>query len=746
MSIIKRTGKLESFQPNKLHSFLSKISRISPALINVDVKLLKDRIKKGLPDSLGANDMLQYIASICASLTTKSYDYAMLAGRIETVLLYRNTTDSFTDAMNSIKDILDPTFLKKVNDYNYDNHIIVDNDFQYDIIGLRTLERSYLLRNDSGIVERPQYMLMRVAVFLNDTPEDAIYTYKALSDKYYTHATPTLFHSGMKKHQLASCFLMTMKKDSIDGIFESIHHTAKISKNAGGIGISVSNIRAKGSAIKGTNGTSSGLVPMLRVFNNTARYVDQGGGKRKGSFAIFIEPWHGDIQSVLKLKLNHGVEEERARDLFYSLWIPDLFMKKIENNESWSLFCPTKAPKLQDSYGEEFEKYYNEYESKGLYIKQIKARDLWNQICDTQIETGTPYLCYKNAANMKSNQRNLGTIRSSNLCAEIMEYSDSDETSVCTLASICLPKFCSSNGFNFKELEKATSLVCKNLNKVIDKTTYPVSEASNANVKHRPMGIGVQGLADVYQILGFDYESQDALSLNKLIFETIYYSSLKTSMELSKINGPYSTFKDSPASNGQLQFDLWGSVPTDRYDWQSLKVDIQNHGLRNSLLIACMPTASTAQINGNTESFEPRTSNLYVRRILSGEFIIINKYLEMSLRKMGKWNEKNINIIIKDRGSIKNLDVSDEIKNIYKTVWEMSNKSLIDLSRDRGAYVCQSQSLNLYVAEPTRNVLSSMHFYAWKQGLKTGIYYLRTRPKANAVQFTVENECMDCSA
>ncbi len=746
MSIVKRTGTIQLYSKTKISSFLTNLANITPKLSNVSLSDATSVINKGMPEQIQADEMLKYISSCCASLSTKSYDYALLAGRVETVLLYRSTPDSFKEAMESIKDILSTDFLKKVREYNYDNHLLPLNDFSYDIIGIRTLQRSYLLKNEKGFVERPQYLLMRVAVYLTDSPNEAIETYKALSAKLYTHATPTLFHCGMKKHQLASCFLMTMKEDSVDGIFESIHHTAKISKNAGGIGISVSNIRAKGTAIQGTNGTSSGLVPMLRVFNNTARYIDQGGGKRKGSFAIFIEPWHGDIQDVLKLKLNHGVEEERARDLFYGLWIPDLFMERVKNDATWSLFCPTKVPGLQDAYGPTFTKMYEEAERKGLYSKQIPARTLWKQICDTQIETGTPYMCYKNAANSKSNQKNLGTIRSSNLCVEVMEYSSPEETSVCTLASICLPT-CVGKEFNFDTLEQITALVTKNLNKVIDKTSYPVPEAQRSNV-NRPMGIGVQGLADVFQILGMDYESEDAKVLNKQIFETIYWSALKTSMEIAKKEGPYKNFCKSPAANGQLQFDLWGQTST-RYDWQALKEEIKQHGLRNSLLVACMPTASTAQINGNTESFEPRTSNLYVRRVLSGEFVIVNKYLENACRKLNMWTPKLIDNVMRDKGSIQKTNLPIEMKKIFKTVWEMSNKSLIDLSVGRAPYICQSQSLNLYVSQPNQNILSSMHFYAWKNGLKTGMYYLRTKPKADAVAFTVENEeneCMDCSA
>lgn len=744
MSIIKRTGTIQLYSKKKVESFLNKLTNICPKLNNVSLDDIHSIVNKGMPEKISADDMLKYISSCCASMSTKSYDYAQLAGRVETVLLYRSTPDSFKEAMESIKDILSEDFLLKIRSHNYDQYINPVNDFSYDIIGIRTLQRSYLLKKKNEIVERPQYLLMRVAVFLSNNPHEAELTYKALSAKLYTHATPTLFHSGMKKHQLASCFLMTMKDDSVAGIFESISHTAKISKNAGGIGISVSNIRAKGTLIKGTNGTSSGLVPMLRVFNNTARYIDQGGGRRKGSFAIFIEPWHADIQDVLKLKLNHGVEEERARDLFYGLWIPDLFMSRVESNGVWSLFCPTKVPGLQDAYGAQFSSLYEAAEKQNLYTKQISARQLWNQICDTQVETGTPYMCYKNAANSKSNQQNLGTIRSSNLCVEVMEYSSPTETAVCTLASICLPK-CVNKTFDFKKLETITALVTKNLNNVIDKTTYPVQEAFHSNNPNRPVGIGVQGLADVFQLLGLDYESTEAKILNKNIFETIYWSALKTSMELARQGGAYETFKTSPAANGHLQFDLWGQTST-RYKWSLLKNQIKKYGLRNSLLVACMPTASTAQINGNTESFEPRTSNLYVRRVLSGEFVIVNKYLENACRKINMWTPSLIDNIMKNKGSIKNTDLPKDMKNIFKTVWEMSNKSLIDLSVGRAPYICQSQSLNLYVPAPNRNILSSMHFYAWKSGLKTGMYYLRTQPKANAVQFTVENECMDCSA
>lgn len=743
MSIVKRAGTVEKFCPKKLKHFFKSISEITPSLYSVDVDLTYDRVNKGLTDTISSEDMLKFLSSSCAALSTQSYDYSLLAGRIEMVNLYKTTPDSFTDAMNRLAPILDTNFLEKINQYDFDQHIVEERDFTYDIIGVKTLQRSYLLKDNNGFVERPQYMLMRVAVFLADSAAEAVETYESLSKKQYTHATPTLFHSGMKRHQLASCFLMTMKDDSVDGIFDTIKNAAKISKSAGGIGFSVSNIRAKGSPINGTNGHSSGLIPMLRVFNNTARYIDQGGGKRKGSFAVFIEPWHADVQDVLKLKLNHGVEEERARDLFYSMWIPDIFMKRVESDGDWALFCPTKVPGLQDAYGPAFDTMYEEAEKANLYKTKIKARVLWNQILDTQIETGTPYLMYKDACNMKSNQSNLGTIRSSNLCAEVVQYSDKNEISVCTLASICLPKCTSQSGFDFEKLGKITRLITKNLNKVVDKTSYPLKETLYSNKKNRPIGIGVQGLADVFQIMGYPYGSKQASQLNTQIFETIYYNALKTSNELAKKHGAYETFPNSPASNGNLQFDLWGYNPSSTFDWSTLKESIKIHGLRNSLLVACMPTASTAQINGNTESFEPRTSNLYVRRVLSGEFVIMNKYLEAACRKINRWDKKLIDNIIANKGSIQNTDLPQEMKNTFKTVWEMSQKSLIDLSVGRAPFVCQSQSLNLYISQPTRNILTSMHFYAWKQGLKTGIYYLRTQPKSNAIAFTA---CESCSA
>lgn len=745
MFVVKRQGEQETFDLEKIRTFVDRAVHKKPILNTIDVDKLLNNVEKGIAQKMQTSDIIPYLAETTASLSTHSYEYGELAGRIETFDLHDRTNSSFTEAMKllMVDDILSQDYVQKVAEYNYDKHIDHDKDFQYDIIGLRTLKRSYLLKDNNGIVERPQYMLMRVSVFLSDTPEEAVDMYKILSEGLYTHASPTLFNCGLKQHQLASCFLMSMKDDSIEAIYETLKDVALISKSAGGIGIDVSNIRAKGTRIKGTNGTSNGLVPMLRVFNNTARYVDQGGNKRKGSFAIYIEPWHKDIRDVLKLKLNHGIEEERARDLFYALWIPDLFMRRVQEDADWTLFCPTEAPKLQDSYGEEFDKLYVEYESQGLGTK-IKARDLWLQACTAQIETGTPYLLYKDACNNKSNQKNLGTIRSSNLCCEIVEYHDKDETAVCTLASIALPKFVTQHGFNFDRLVEMAGIVTRNLNKVIDKTSYPVKEAQTSNSKHRPIGIGVQGLSDVFQMLGLPYDSEEALELDKQIFEAIYYGALKASIDLAKKDGPYESFKGSPASKGIFQYNMWNCMPTDRFDWGEIRENMLRYGLRNSLLTAPMPTASSAQILGNTESFEPRTSNLYVRRVLSGEFVIVNKYLQQTCMKSGEWTPELIEKIIQNKGSVQNTTLSNNIKKVFKTTWELSQKSLIDHAAARGAYIDQSQSLNLYLPSPTHSQLTSMHFYAWKKGLKTGQYYLRSQPKASPIQFTVD--CESCSA
>lgn len=743
MSVIKRRGVEEPFDESKLRSFVERTRTQYKPLETIDVDLLCEQIKRGIADKMPTSDIVSYTAEQAASLSTQSYEYGILAGRLEMMDLHTTTPTTFRESMRLLdeENILSKEFMAKVYEYEYDLHIRHNNDYNYDIIGLRTLRRSYLLKNKDGVVERPQYLLMRVAVFLSDEPQEAVDLYNILTDGWYTHASPTLFNSGLKQSQLASCFLMSIKDDSIEKIYETLQDVALVSKSAGGIGIDVSNIRAKGTRIRGTNGTSNGLVPMLRVFNNTARYVDQGGNKRKGSFAIYIEPWHKDVQSVLNLKLNHGVEEERARDLFYALWTPDLFMKRVESDDKWTLFCPTDAPGLQDAYGENFNRLYEKYESSGVGVT-IKARDLWMQICTTQIETGTPYLLYKDACNLKSNQKNLGTIRSSNLCCEIVEYHDKNETAVCTLASIALPKFVTQHGFNFDKLVEISDTVTRNLNKVIDKTTYPVKEARSSNLKHRPIGIGVQGLSDVFQMMGMPYDSEEAKALDRDIFESIYYGSIKASIQLAKEHGPYDSFEGSPAAKGIFQFNMWGVEPSGRFDWSTVRENMMKFGLRNSLLTAPMPTASSAQIMGNTESFEPRTSNLYVRRVLSGEFVIVNKYLQMTCQKLGKWDETLINNIIKHKGSVQMSDLSEDIKAVFKTTWEISQKDIIDHAAARGPYIDQSQSLNLYLKSPTHSQLTSMHFYGWKKGLKTGQYYLRTQPQATPINFT----CESCSA
>ncbi len=741
MSVI--THRINKMEDNNtiIRDFISKGTSLKPCLRHIDVDLLEKAIISGLPDDYDANDMLTYLSETAAQFTYKSYDYALLSGRLEMLDLYKKTPDTFKEAMNSISTLLLPEFVQKINRLKLDDLIREEHDFSYDIIGVRTLKRSYLLKNSEGkFVERPQYMLMRVSAYLNDDLESIRKTYDALRQKYYTHASPTLFNAGTINSQLASCFLLPVQEDSLTGIFKTLTDCAQISKLAGGIGFSCTNVRAKGSTIKKLNGKSDGLVPMLKVYNHTARYVNQGG-KRKGAFASYLEQWHPDIEDWVQLKLNHGDEEMRARDLFYGLWIPDNFMRAVKDDGDWYLICPSDAPDLQDSYGDEFETLYNSYVEKGIYKKKMKARQLWSLICRTQIETGGPYVMYKDAVNRKNNQKNLGTIRSSNLCAEICEFNSADEIAVCTLASICLPKFISHYGFNFKKLQKAAYICCKNLNKVIDKTSYPLDEAYVSNNRHRPIGIGVQGLADVFHILNMPYDSEEAKDLNRAIFETIYYGAMSCSVDLAIKNKPYESFEGSPLSEGKFAFDLW-NVEATKFKWEELRERVKKYGAVNSLLIACMPTASTAQINGNTESFEPCTSNLYVRRVLSGEFMIVNKNLENMCRKQGLWTDKLVNQIIQDKGSVQNTDLPDSIKKTFKTVWEISNKAIIDLSADRAAFICQSQSLNLYLQNPNEGAISSMQFYAWEKGLKTGQYYLRTQAKASAIQFT----CESCSA
>jgi ribonucleoside-diphosphate reductase alpha chain len=623
-----------------------------------------------------------------------------------------------------------------------DSSIIYDRDFGFDYFGFKTLEKSYLLRIDGKVSERPQHMYMRVAIGIHkEDVESAIKTYNLMSERWFTHATPTLFNAGTPKPQMSSCFLLTMKDDSIDGIYDTLKQTAKISQSAGGIGLSIHNVRATGSYIGGTNGTSNGIIPMLRVFNDTARYVDQGGGKRKGAFAIYLEPWHADIEGFLDLRKNHGKEELRARDLFYALWISDLFMKRVEENGSWSLFCPHEAPGLGDTFGDEFEALYHRYEQEGRARKVIKAQDLWFAILEAQIETGTPYMLYKDAANRKSNQQNLGTIKSSNLCTEILEYTSADEVAVCNLASLALPRFVNEGKFDFNKLYEVTYQVTRNLNRIIDNNYYPIEEAKRSNLRHRPIGLGIQGLADVFILLRLPFESDLAKVLNKNIFETIYFAAMTASKDIAIEQGAYETFAGSPLSKGQFQFDLWNVQPSNRHDWETLRQEVMKHGVRNSLLVAPMPTASTSQILGNNECFEPYTSNIYVRRVLSGEFIIVNKHLLKDLVQLGLWNDAMKNKIIAANGSIQHIDeIPSEIKALYKTVWEIKQRHLIDMAADRGAFICQSQSLNLFVDNPTVAKLTSMHFYAWKQGLKTGMYYLRTQAAAQAVQFTVEKQ------
>ena len=713
------------------------------------------KVIEGLYDGVTTTELDNLAAETAASLTVKHPDYALLASRIAVSNLHKNTIKSFSATMRLLYECTDSKTGKLVplladdiwevvqeHAELLDSTIIYDRDYGFDYFGFKTLEKSYLLKVDGKVVERPQHMYMRVAIGIHKKDiESAIKTYHLMSERWFTHATPTLFNAGTPKPQMSSCFLLTMKDDSIDGIYDTLKQTAKISQSAGGIGLSIHNIRATGSYIGGTNGTSNGIIPMLRVFNDTARYVDQGGGKRKGAFAIYLEPWHADVFEFLDLRKNHGKDELRARDLFYALWISDLFMKRVEAGGDWSLFCPHEAPGLADCWGEEFEKLYVQYEKAGRQRKTVKAQDLWFAILDAQIETGTPYLLYKDSANRKSNQQNLGTIKSSNLCTEIIEYTSPDEVAVCNLASLALPRFVSNGTFDHQKLYEVTYEVTKNLNKIIDGNYYPVEEARNSNLRHRPIGLGVQGLADVFILLRLPFESDKAKQLNKEIFETIYFAAMTASKDLAKAEGAYESFPGSPASKGIFQFDMWGVEPTLRWDWYRLKDEVIKHGVRNSLLVAPMPTASTSQILGNNECFEPYTSNIYVRRVLSGEFVVVNKHLLKDLVDLNLWNDDMKNKIILHNGSIQQIEeIPANIKEIYKTVWEIRQRNIIDMAADRGAYICQSQSLNLFVETPSASKLTSMHFYAWKAGLKTGMYYLRTQAASQAVQFTVEKQ------
>ena len=724
----------------------------------VDPVRVAMRVIEGLYDGVTTSELDNLAAEIAATMTTTHPDYAKLAARISVSNLHKNTKKSFSETMEDLYNYINPRTGKKApllsdevykiikkNADKLDSSIIYNRDFGYDFFGFKTLERSYLLKLNGKIVERPQHMLMRVSIGIHlDDIESALETYELMSKRYFTHATPTLFNSGTPKPQMSSCFLLTMKEDSIDGIYDTLKQTAKISQSAGGIGLSIHNVRATGSYIAGTNGTSNGIVPMLRVFNDTARYVDQGGGKRKGSFAIYVEPWHADIFDFLELKKNHGKEEMRARDLFYAMWTPDLFMKRVEEDSNWTLMCPNECPDLYNLHGDEFDELYQKYESEGRGRKTIKARELWEKILESQIETGTPYMLYKDSANRKSNQKKLGTIRSSNLCTEILEYTSSDEVAVCNLASIALPMFVKDGNFDHKSLFDVTVRVTKNLNRVIDRNYYPVKEAENSNFRHRPVGLGVQGLADTFIMLRLPFTSDKAKELNQEIFETLYFAAVTASVQEAKKDGVYQTYKGSPISKGEFQHNLWGIKDEDlsgRWDWSGLRKKVKKHGVRNSLLVAPMPTASTSQILGNNECFEPYTSNIYTRRVLSGEFIVVNKHLLEDLVQLGLWNEEMKQELMRNNGSIQNIEtIPANIKELYRTVWEMSMKDIIDMSRHRGYFIDQSQSLNLFMEGATMAKLTSMHFYGWKSGLKTGMYYLRTKSAVDAIKFTLDNK------
>lgn len=756
MYVLKRDGRKEPIMFDKITARVRKLCYGLNDL--VDPVKVAMRVIEGLYDGVTTSELDNLAAETAATMTTTHPDYAQLAARISVSNLHKNTKKSFVETMTDLYTYVNPRTGKKAplladnvhkiikdNAELLDSTIIYNRDFGYDYFGFKTLERSYLLKINGQIVERPQHMLMRVSVGIHlDDLDAAIETYHLMSKRYFTHATPTLFNSGTPKPQMSSCFLLAMKDDSIDGIYDTLKQTAKISQSAGGIGLSIHNIRATGSYIAGTNGTSNGVVPMLRVFNDTARYVDQGGGKRKGSFAIYVEPWHADIFDFLNLKKNHGKEEMRARDLFYAMWIPDLFMRRVEEDSTWTLMCPNECPGLYDSHGDEFEKKYLDYEKNNKGRKTIQARELWEKILESQIETGTPYMLYKDAANRKSNQQNLGTIRSSNLCTEILEYTSPDEVAVCNLASIALPMFIKDGAFDHQGLYDVTVRATKNLNKVIDRNYYPVKEAENSNFRHRPIGLGVQGLADTFIKLRMPFTSDEAKTLNQEIFETLYFAAVTASKDMAKDEGTYESYKGSPISKGEFQHNLWGikdSELSGRWDWVALRKEVKKHGVRNSLLVAPMPTASTSQILGNNECFEPYTSNIYTRRVLSGEFIVVNKHLLEDLVNLGLWDEDLKQELMRANGSVQQLDnIPDDIKELYKTAWELSMKDIIDMSRQRGYFIDQSQSLNLFMEGATMAKLTSMHFYAWKSGLKTGMYYLRTKSAVDAIKFTLDKK------
>ena len=754
MYVVKRDGRKETVKFDKITARIIKMCYGLDPLVSPEAVAMK--VIEGIYDGVSTTDLDNLAAEVAAAKTIDHPDYALLASRIAVSNLHKETKKTFSEVMEDLHQYIDPKTNQKAslladdvyeviqnNKELLDSSIIYDRDFRYDYFGFKTLTRSYLMKLNGEIAERPQQMLMRVSLGIhkNDV-QSAIKTYHLMSEGWFTHATPTLFNSGTPKPQMSSCFLLTMKEDSIEGIYDTLKSCAQISQSAGGIGLAIHDIRATGSYIKGTNGTSNGIVPMLRVFNDTARYVDQGGGKRKGSFAMYIEPWHADVFDFLDLKKNHGKEESRARDLFYALWIPDLFMKRVKENGDWTLMCPHECPGLSDSHSAEFEALYTKYEAEGKGRKTIKAQDLWFKILESQIETGTPYMLYKDAANSKSNQQNLGTIKSSNLCTEIMEYTAPDEIAVCNLASLALPKYVTEDGtFDHDKLFEVTYQAALNLNKIIDENFYPVEDAKRSNFRHRPIGLGVQGLADAFIMMGFPFESEEAKQLNKDIFETMYYAAMTASKDLAKVDGSYETYAGSPVSKGIFQFDMWGVTPSNRWEWDILKEEVKQYGVRNSLLLAPMPTASTAQILGNNECFEPYTSNIYTRRVLSGEFIIVNKHLLKDLVKEGLWNKEMRQQIMQANGSVQNIqEVPQRLKDLYKTAWEISQKAIIEQAADRGAYICQSQSLNIFMENANFGKLTSMHFYGWEKGLKTGMYYLRTKAATDAIKFTLDKQ------
>lgn len=753
MRVLKRNGEFEDMKFDKVTARISKLTKGLSDMVYAD--RVAQNVFSSMYDGMSTHDIDSLSAEIAVSMITEDPDYEVLATRIVASNIQKIVPTTFSDAMFQLweKGILSPVVWCFVNQHKetIEKAIVHKNDFNYNYFGLKTLEKSYLFRVDGKLVETPQYMLMRVSLCIH--PQDvmrAIETYLYMSKGKFIHATPTLFNAGTVTPQLSSCFLVANKDDSIEGIYDTLKTCANISKWAGGIGLHIHNVRANKSKIRGTNGTSDGIIPMLRVFNATARYVNQSG-RRKGSIAVYIEPWHADIMDFLELRLNQGDEEARTRDLFTALWIPDLFMKRVEEDGQWSLFCPDRAKGLADVYGEEFEKLYTSYESQNLANRVVRAADVWRAIIKSQSETGTPYMLYKDACNMKSNQKNLGTIKCSNLCTEIVEYTDADETAVCNLASVALPKFVNQAGeFDYQELHKVVRIMTRNLNNVIDINFYPIESAEKSNFRHRPVGIGVQGLADVFMMLGIAFDSPEARAMNVAIFETIYHGALTESVSLAKQFGPYQTFNGSPASQGILQQDMWTDTKSSGlYDWPKLKASIKKHGIRNSLLVAPMPTASTSQILGNNECIEPYTTNIYLRRTLAGEFVVVNKHLIKHLQSLKLWSIDLKNRMIRDGGSIQNIEeIPTSIKNVFKTVWEISQKSLIDMARDRGCYIDQSQSLNLFIENPTMSKISSMHMYAWKAGLKTGLYYLRTKAKARPIQFTLEpvDKCVMCSA